>query len=56
MDAIVYTRDDDEYNLNIYDFIERPYAEERLEQSIRDVIEKCPNRNRWVFRSDYYER
>ena len=41
---------------HIYDFIERPYSKERLEQSIRDVIERCPNRNRWFFRSGYYER
>jgi len=27
-----------------------------LEQSIHDVIERCPNRNRWVLRSGYYER
>ena len=37
---------------HIYDFIERPYAEERLKQSIRDVIEQCPNRNRWVLRAN----
>ena len=78
MDAIVYTRDDDEYNLiktkleneaglidvdrhplngykrydHIYDFIERPYVQDRLEQSIHDVIERCPNRNRWVLRTN----
>ena len=41
---------------HIYDFIERPYDKERLEKSVRDVIESCPNRNRWVIRSGYYER
>lgn len=34
---------------HIYDFIERPYAKDRLEQSIRDVIARSPNRNRWVY-------
>ena len=34
---------------HIYDFIERPYGIERLEKSIRDVIEHCPNKNRWTF-------
>ena len=34
---------------HIYDFIERPYAQDRLEQSIRDVIANSPNRNRWVY-------
>ena len=33
---------------HIYDFIERPYSKERLKHSIHDVIERCPNRNRWV--------
>ena len=37
---------------HIYDFIERPYSKERLEQSIRDVIERCPNRNRWFLGSE----
>ena len=32
---------------HIYDFIQRPYEKERLIISIRDVIERCPNRNVW---------
>ncbi len=32
---------------HIYDFIERPYTEKRIRQSIHDVIPKCPNRNVW---------
>ena len=32
---------------HIYDFIQRPYDKERLIISIRDVIERCPNRNVW---------
>lgn len=32
---------------HIYDFIQRPYEEDRLIISIRDVIERCPNRNVW---------
>ncbi len=41
---------------HIYDFIERPYGTDRLEQSIRDVIPKCVNKNRWVFPSKKKER
>ena len=32
---------------HIYDFIERPYDEERIERSIREAIALCPNRNQW---------
>ena len=41
---------------HIYDFIERPYGTDRLEQSIRDVIPKCVNKNRWVFPSKKNEK
>lgn len=41
---------------HIYDFIERPYGADRLEQSIRDVIPKCVNKNRWVFPSKKNEK
>ena len=32
---------------HIFDFIERPFEKERIEQSIQEVIPKCRNRNRW---------
>ena len=34
---------------HIYDFIKRPYDEERVRKSIEEVIPLCPNRNRWHF-------
>lgn len=32
---------------HIFDFIERPFARERIEKSIRDVVSKCPRRTTW---------
>ena len=32
---------------HIFDFIERPFARERIEKSIRDVVPKCPKRTVW---------
>ena len=32
---------------HIYDFITRPYGEDRIRDSIRKVIPQCPNRHRY---------
>ena len=34
---------------HIYDFIERPYDDETLRETIHSVIPRCPNRYKWVF-------
>ena len=33
---------------HIYDFIVRPYEPERIQTSIRDVLPRCVNRNRFI--------
>ena len=37
---------------HIYDFIRRPFDKERIVQSIREVIPRCPNRNFWRIPAD----
>ena len=34
---------------HIYDFLERPYDDEKLRETIHSVIPRCPNRYKWVF-------
>ena len=41
---------------HIYDFIERPYDDDRLRETIRAVIPRCPNRYKWVYDPDKEER
>jgi len=34
---------------HIYDFLERPYDDGKLCETIRSVIPRCPNRYKWVY-------
>ncbi len=34
---------------HIHDFIVRPFTQERISRSVREVIPKCPHRHEWRF-------
>ena len=34
---------------HIHDFIVRPYAEERVSESVREALPKCPHRHEWRY-------